>query len=97
MEAFFSELDELRTAYMRRHLDEEAWVALLDDLLRSIDVQLPLYERVAGAGQAALVRKMRSDIAREASGGVFPDLREAVIDAAVLEKALTEASALPHH
>lgn len=78
---------------MRQDPTDEAWAMILDDLLCSIDARLPLYERVAGSEKAALARKMRADLARETRGGVFFGMREAVIDAAILEKALAEAVA----
>lgn len=92
MEAFFAELDELQDAYMRQDSTDEAWAPILNDLLRSIDARLLLYKRVAWSEKATLAWQMRADISGNIKEGVFPDMREAVVDAAILEKALNEAA-----
>lgn len=88
---FFAELDELRVLYMGRNLTDEKWNSVVRDLLYRIDVLMPYYKSVATADQVAVSVAMHASLFQAMADGVFPDLREAAIDAATLEKSLAGA------
>ena len=87
MNAFFEELDPIRVDIESRNLTGPEWAAVVRARLAAIDKLMSVYKNAATPDRVAVAEKMRADL----DCGTYPDLKEAAVDAATLEKALNDA------
>ena len=91
MDTFFAELDTLEDVYRSQLTSEAAWRSLIGEHLRVIDALLPTYASIAETERLATAQRLHANILENLSSGVIPSLQEVAIDAAILEKALSDA------